>query len=102
MNLENGLKVYDYLSSRERAGKSVFAIAHELGLASNEVKHYLKGHKDCFVRVGDSDRYTINRFSGVNRSQLSLTLKKENSQEQEWYDGWYFWLFVLLFFFIIT
>ncbi len=101
MDKENGLRVYDYLNSKERAGKLVVTIARELDLVSNEVKLYLKEHQDCFVRVGDSDRYTINRFSGVNRSQLSLALEEENSQDREWYDNWYFWLFVLLFFFII-
>ena len=80
--LEIATKVYDHLAKQGREGKIPLSIGRELGVSVSEVKEIVQRLKGTFVKVGDTQRYTINRFKSANKNTLQREFK-EAYQERD-------------------
>ncbi len=73
MNSTEALKIYDYLHSKGKEGAPLLTIAKETRIASASLKHYFQNLSKSFVRVGVSQKYSLNSFnSAPNQRDLLL------------------------------
>lgn len=94
MKLEHSLGIFDYLEKSGRVGKSVLTISREVKLTPNEVRACINGLSDSFVRVGDSEKFTVNNIKGATRDSLieeHLKMVKESKS-----DTLLFWALIVI------
>lgn len=72
MNSSDILKIHDCLSEKDRAGLSAMQIAQEINVPGGDIEKYVSKFSKSFVRVGESSKYTLNRFSSPNNSRKVL------------------------------
>lgn len=70
MKLDNSIEIFKYLAKSERSGKSVLTISRELKLSPGEVRNCLPNLKESFVRVGNTERFTVNNFKTTTLETL--------------------------------
>ena len=79
MSSVKALKIYDYLTSKDKGGVSLLTIARETGTSTSEIKNIVNKFPKSFVQVGASPQYTVNSFSSVKDHERYITseIKKQ-------------------------
>lgn len=82
MKLDNSLKIYDYLLEQSRDGKTTLSISRELGIPVKEIRENLNAFKSTFVRVGDSEKFTVNRINSADKNTLIKEFEEQKSSSK--------------------
>ena len=64
------IDIFEYLSSHDPKGKLPMTISREIGIPMAIVKGIVESMSNIFVRVGSSERFTINRFKAASKQKL--------------------------------
>ena len=72
MKSNEALRIYDYISSKDRAGVSYLQISAETKIEASRVNKYLNQFSKTFVRVGCGSKFTINRFVADKKPRETL------------------------------
>jgi hypothetical protein len=83
MNTSQILKIYEFVSERDRTGVSFLEIARETRIPVALVRKHLIEFSNTFVSVGGGARYTLNRFSGSKNLKESLVLQVEKTKREQ-------------------
>lgn len=85
--------------AQQPSGVGIFSIAKQTGIQPVQLRQYFTQHKNYFVQLPQSQRFTINRFADGKGATSTILTRYEKSIEKKksenfWY---YFTLFVSLF-----
>ena len=93
MKTDNCLSIFDYLSEQSRDGKFALSISRELEIPTSDVKEYLNEFSSSFVRVGNTEKYTINRIAGATKTALAKKLEEPTNVAEK--SNSVFWLLII-------
>ncbi len=94
MNLEESLEIFNYLARSGREGKSILTISRELKLKPKDVRNCITSLKGSFVRVGNSENFTVNNFKTA--SQESLIKEHQSVVKTDKNDNFIFWALIAI------
>ncbi|MFT6100354.1 MAG: hypothetical protein ACJAYF_002908 [Arenicella sp.] len=77
------LKIYEYVSTKDRLGVSFLQISRETNIPISTVRKCLTEFSSFFVKVGGSSSYTLNRLTNATNSIESLITKIEKTKRQQ-------------------
>ena len=85
MNKDQALRIYECLVEKDRLGIPVLQISRETNIPSDLIRRYLSEFSSFFTRVGNSSRYTVNRFSNKSKDSLVAEI---NQHKREKASAW--------------
>lgn len=87
MEIEEARVIFNSISRCDKQGIGVITLSNETGIPQSTLRKYLLNHIAFFAKVGNSAKYTINRFSKYKGSVESMLIDLEKENKDSAWDS---------------